>query len=117
MKIESIIEMEMLWDKRDPTSFYTVYINTDHINSSWSTYNLKRCNEAEIHSILKNIGSGVFMEKIEIEILEQFITDAIFDNVKIETILDGLQFRKDLLSVAIDFMYKCGYIKTIRNRL
>lgn len=117
-KIESIIEIEMLWDETGTsTSYYTVYINNDLGNTTWSSYNLKQATDAEIQSILKNIGSGIFKEKMEIEILEQFIQDVIYDGVRIETILDGLQSRKDLLSVAIDFMYKCGYIKTPRNRL
>lgn len=117
-RIESIIEMEMLWDETGTsTSYYTVYINNDLEKTTWSSYNLKIATDEEIHSILKNIGSGIFNEKMEIEILKQFIVDAIFDTIRKETILDGLQSRKDLLTVAIDFMYESGYIKTPRNRL
>lgn len=118
MKIESIIEMEMLWDETGKSmSFYTVFVNADHENLTWTNYNLKVCTDAEIHSILKNIGSGIFTAKMEIEILEQFLRDAIFDNIKINTILDGLQFRKDLLAVAIDFLHENGYLVTKINRL
>ena len=118
MKIESIIEMEMLWDETGKSlSYYTVYINNDSDSAIWSSYNLKVCTDAELHSILKNIGSGIFTAKIEKEILELFIQDAIFDNIKVNTILDGLRFRKDLLAVAMDFLHEKGYIITQINRL
>lgn len=118
MKIENIIEIELLWDETGTSlNYYTIYINHSLDDVTWSSHHLDNCRDDEIHAIIENIGSGIFTAKMEIELIKQFITDAIFDNVKIETILDGLQSRKDLIAVAIDFMYESGYIKMPRNRL
>lgn len=117
-KQERIIEIELLWDETGTSlNYYTFYVNHSLGDTTWSSYHLKNCTDDEIHAIIENIGSGIFASKMEIEILEQFLRDSIYDNIKINTILDGLQFRKDLLAVAIDFLHENGYLVTQINRL